>query len=197
MRPQYAQPFTSGVSICFKKIRLAPPATMLASSVIPGAAVRRVAQRAARVQQEVSQEPEQFAPAVEAHFAVARMQRISMENQDLAAAAARQGLEALEEIQLFRCVEILAEAPEPGKRGALAEDEGSGAPAGRAAERIPRADSHAEHEGIAVGGDGAAPRQDLAALDGRQEFLKQSRAGRRIRVHERQPLPRSGSGTRV
>src|SRR6185503_1878750 len=85
--------------------------------------------------------------------------------------------------------ELFAEAAERGKRLPPAEDEGTGGPAGRAAERIPGPDGDAESR-RAFGCDGTAAGQHIAALDDIPQILEQTRRRRGIRVDEQQPFPR-------
>src|SRR5579862_1043989 len=142
-------------------------------------------------------EAEQFAPGVEADLPVAGMQRMPMEYPDPAPAAARQRFQAPEKIEFLRCIEFLAEAADCGKRSALAEDEGPGAPPADAADRVPDPDCQPEAGVVAVRGDGAAAGQAGAAFDRRPEVAEQTRAGRRVRVDEHQPLSIRDRGTAV
>src|SRR5437667_10591099 len=126
-----------------RTVAVAPPSrgkhlfqNVLSAPVVPRLAVGGIAQALVRMQQELAHETEQLAPAIEAQLAVARAQRMPVQDHEALGAAMRERLQPPEELQLFRRVELFAEAAEGRKYGALAEDEGAGGPPERAAERV-------------------------------------------------------------
>src|SRR5512142_2967170 len=88
----------------------APEPNGSAPAVVPGEAVRSAAQRAPARGEGLREEGEQLAAAVEPQLAVARAQRMAVQDLDRPALRARHALEPPEELDLLAGVERLAEA---------------------------------------------------------------------------------------
>src|SRR5688572_31934273 len=117
-----------------------PEFVWLAPSVVPGVAGLAVAQRAAAEEQRLQHENEMLALGVEARLAVARAQRMAMQNDDPLPLMARQSFQPSRKVDLLAGEELLAEAADLAERMGVAEDERARRPPCHPARRIP------EHE---------------------------------------------------
>src|SRR6185503_16799434 len=107
---------------------------------------------------------------VEPGLAVAGVQGMAVQDDDALAAAAREALQAAEEVDLLAGVERFAEAADFAEGARLAKDEGARRPARRAAEPVPARDPEADHRVVGVDAHRGAAGQRISITDGREDI---------------------------
>src|SRR5919198_5000357 len=120
-----------------------------------------------------------------------------MQQHDASALLAREALEAPEEIDLFACIELLAEAAEGAERRHFAEHEGARGPFQQAAYPIPHGYRETHVEARILVAHGGAAREAVAAFDRLRRLVEERDARPRIGVDEDEPVAARARGAGI